>query len=91
MLFQSKSFNKKQATLIFSTHYIELLDIFDRNDVIHVVRNQDGVENYKLSEVTERNDILNSKAYNIYMRESSPAYEQKMEVRKLFTKMKIRN
>lgn len=84
MLFQSKSLNQKQATLIFSTHYTELLDIYDRNDVIHVVRNKDGVENYKLSEVVERNDILSSKVYLNNIIDSSPSYEQKMEVRKLF-------
>lgn len=82
-IFQSKSLNPNHATLIFSTHYTELLDIFNRNDVIHVVKNENGIENYNLSNVIDRNDVLISKAYLNNLIDSSPSYTQKMKVRKL--------
>lgn len=35
-LYKDKSVNKKNATLIFTTHYCELLDLFDRSDNIYI-------------------------------------------------------
>lgn len=35
-LYKDKSVNKKNATLIFTTHYCELLDLFGRNDNIYI-------------------------------------------------------
>ena len=35
-LYKDKSVNKKNATLIFTTHYCELLDLFNRNDNIYI-------------------------------------------------------
>ena len=37
-LFKDKSVNKKNATLIFTTHYCELLDLFNRNDNIYITK-----------------------------------------------------
>ena len=35
--------NKNGGTLIFTTHYPELLDEYDRNDGICIVRNRNGI------------------------------------------------
>ena len=35
-LYKDKSVNKKNATLIFTTHYCELLDLFNRSDNIYI-------------------------------------------------------
>lgn len=37
-LYKDKSVNKKNATLIFSTHYCELLDLFNRSDNIYITK-----------------------------------------------------
>ncbi len=37
-LYKDKSVNKKNATLIFTTHYCELLDLFNRSDNIYITK-----------------------------------------------------
>ena len=37
-LYKDKSVNKKNATLIFTTHYCELLDLFNRTDNIYITK-----------------------------------------------------
>lgn len=49
--FLDKKVNKKGATLIFSTHYSELLDEFERNDNIYIIRNKEGISAENLSSV----------------------------------------
>lgn len=52
-LYKDKSVNKKNATLIFTTHYCELLDLFGRSDNIYISKYDDRIylenmhENYK--------------------------------------------
>lgn len=61
--YMDKKVNKKGATLIFSTHYSELLDEFERNDNIYIVRNRQGITIENLSKILKRNDIKKSEAY----------------------------
>lgn len=61
--YMDKKVNKKGATLIFSTHYSELLDKFERNDNIYIVRNRQGITIENLSKILKRNDIKKSEAY----------------------------
>lgn len=49
--------NKNGGMLIFSTHYPELLDEYDRNDSIFITRNRDGITAENLSNILKRNDI----------------------------------
>lgn len=49
--FLDKKVNKKGAALIFSTHYSELLDEFERNDNIYIIRNKEGISAENLSSV----------------------------------------
>lgn len=46
-LYKDKSVNKKKASLIFTTHYCELLDLFNRTDNIYITKydNQIRLEN----------------------------------------------
>lgn len=55
--------NRGGATLIFSTHYAEILDEFERNDSIYIVRNRNGITVENLSKILKRNDIKKSEAY----------------------------
>ena len=88
--FMNKSVNKNGATLIFSTHYSELLDEFERNDGIYVVRNRNGISAQKLSDVLKRNDIKKSEAFQSdFLEGTVPAYESYMELKKAIISGKI--
>ena len=56
--------NPNGATLLFSTHYSELLDEFDRNDNIYIVRNKKGIYAENLSKALKRNDMKKSEVYD---------------------------
>ena len=42
-LFMDKNFNKKGAVLVYTTHYPELLDEYNRNDSIYITENKEGL------------------------------------------------
>lgn len=74
--FMDSKVNKSGGTLIFSTHYIELLDEFDRNDCIYIVRNRDGITAQNLSSILKRNDIKKSEAYESgFLEGTVPMYD----------------
>ena len=56
-IFKSIKLNINGATLLYSTHYPELLDEYDRNDNIFITKNQDGISVENLSFLLKRNDI----------------------------------
>lgn len=71
------------ATLIFSTHYPELLDEFDRNDSIYIVRNRQGITAENLSALLKRNDIKKSEAYQSdFLEGTVPAYDAYMDLKR---------
>lgn len=74
--FMDSSLNKNGSTLIFTTHYPELLDEYDRNDAIYIVRNRNGITAENLSYILKRNDIKKSDAYQSgFLEGTTPAYE----------------
>jgi|LSQX01.1.fsa_nt_gb ABC-type uncharacterized transport system ATPase subunit len=74
--FMSPEVNKKGASIIFSTHYSELLDEFERNDDIFIVRNNGGINVENLSKLLNRNDIKKSEIYQSgYLQGTTPVYE----------------
>ena len=74
--FMDSRFNKNGGTLIFTTHYPELLDEYDRNDGIYIVRNRNGITVENLSCILTRNDIKRSDAYQSgFLEGTTPAYE----------------
>lgn len=81
--FIDSKLNKNGGTLIFSTHYPEILDEYDRNDGIYLVRNRGGITIENLSKALKRNDIKKSDAYQSGMLEgTTPAYEAYMRLKK---------
>ena len=81
--FMDSKLNKKGGTLIFTTHYPELLDDYDRNDGIHIIRNRNGITAANLSNVLKRNDIKKSDAYQSgFLEGTTPAYEAYMRLKK---------
>lgn len=75
--------NHGNATLIFSTHYAEILDEFERNDNIYIVRNRNGIAIENLSKILKRNDIKKSEAYESdFLKGTVPMYEAYMDLKK---------
>ena len=64
-LFSSKITNPLGATLIFTTHYTEILDHIKRTDSIYVTSKNDvGLSNVvNLSDLIQRNDLMKSDYY----------------------------
>ena len=74
--FMDSRFNKNGGTLIFTTHYPELLDEYDRNDGIYIIRNCNGITVENLSYILTRNDIKRSYAYQSgFLEGTTPTYE----------------
>jgi ABC-type cobalamin/Fe3+-siderophores transport system ATPase subunit len=89
--FMSSAVNSKGATLIFSTHYSELLDEFERNDNIYIVRNRGGITVQKLYKVLQRKDIKKSEAFKSNFLEGTvPSYESYINLKKAIINGKIR-
>lgn len=75
--------NKNGAILIFTTHYPELLDEYDRNDSIFITRNKGGITVENLSNILTRNDIKKSDAYQSgFIDGTTPAYEAYIQLKK---------
>ena len=81
--FMNHKVNKKGAVILFSTHYPELLDEFERNDNIYVTRNNGGISVENFSKILKRNDIKKSEVYQSgYLEGTVPAYESFIEFKK---------
>ena len=81
--FMDSKLNKNGGTLIFSTHYPELLDEYDRNDSIFITRNRNGITVENLCLILKRNDIKKSDAYQSgFLEGTTPMYEAYMQLKK---------
>lgn len=81
--FMDSKLNKKGGTLIFTTHYPELLDEYDRNDSIYITRNLNGINAKNLIHILKRNDIKKSDAYQSgFLQGTTPTYEAYMRLKK---------
>jgi hypothetical protein len=89
-LFTDEEINRFGSTLIFSTHYSEIIDVIDRKDNIYVLlRDQDFVSKViKYSELVNRNDIKKSEILlSNYIDGTSPSYELIKDVKELLCKL----
>lgn len=81
--FMDSKLNCRGGSLIFSTHYSELLDEFDRNDCIYITRNRNGITADNLTSLLKRNDIKKSDAYQSgFLEGTTPAYDAYMRLKK---------
>lgn len=86
--FQS-DINKNGATLIFTTHYSEILDYVKRKDAIKVLRKDsrgikiDSLAKLAKTKEKDRTDIKNSDLILSGIFKTAPSYEKYWEVRKL--------
>ncbi|MCT4662841.1 MAG: ATP-binding protein [Tissierellales bacterium] len=86
--FMNKKVNKKGASIIFSTHYPELLDEFERKDNIYIIRNNGGIYAENLSKQSIRNDVKKSDAYQSdLLKGTAPDYYSYIGLKKVFKKL----
>ena len=62
-LYKDKRINKHNATLIFTTNYCELLDLFNRYDNIYITKHEDKVTILNAYNYNLRNELLKSKKF----------------------------
>ena len=63
-LYKDKTINKKGASLIFTTHYLELIDLFNRQDNIYIARANDKVSIFNMyKDFDVRFELLKSKQF----------------------------
>lgn len=81
-LYRDKKVNKNNATLIFTTHYCELLDIFNRQDNIYISRADDKVylcnmyEDYNI-----RPELLKSRQFYNNVFQTAVNYDELMKLK----------
>ncbi len=81
--FMNTRVNPNGGTLIFTTHYPKLLDEYERNDGIHIIRNRNGITVDNLSNILKRNDIKKSEAYESgFFEGTTPAYDAYIKLKK---------
>lgn len=79
-IFKSPRMNPKGACLIFTTHYVEILDLVDRKDDIYITRRsrdeQKLLEIINYKDVVKRNDVKKSEVFlSNYIGGTAPSYE----------------
>ena len=80
--YMDKKVNTNGAVMLFSTHYAELLDEFERNDNVYIVRNRNGITAENLSALLKRNDIKKSEAYESgFLEGTVPMYDAYMDLK----------
>ena len=82
-LYKDKTTNKSNASLIFTTHYCEILDLFNRQDNIYIARADDKVyltNMYKGFNV--RPELLKSRQFYNNVFQTSVNYEDLMSLKK---------
>ncbi len=81
--FMDSEINRFGAVLIFSTHYIELLDIFERNDSVYLTKNKNGIAVENLSDILKRNDVKKSELFQSgYLENTTPSYDSYINLKR---------
>ncbi|MGL4950031.1 MAG: AAA family ATPase, partial [Anaeroplasmataceae bacterium] len=83
-LFNDSDINLKNAQLMFSTHYVEILDILNRRDSIYIMKKVEGKVNVKnlYLDFKVRTENLKSKQFDNNVFGTLLNYDQLLKVRK---------
>lgn len=82
-LFKDKTVNKKSATLVFTTHYCEVLDLFNRQDNIWIAKSDDKIHLDNMYETYNiRPELLKSRQFYNNAFDTSVNYEDLMALKK---------
>ena len=83
LLYKDKKVNRHNATLYFSTHYCELLDLFNRSDNIWITHSNGKVEINNMYETYDiRTELLKSKKFYQNAFDTAVNYEALMNLKK---------
>lgn len=86
-LYKDKSVNRHNASLIFTTHYCEVLDLFNRQDNIWISRANGKVSLSNMySDYNVRPELLKSKQYYNNAFQTSVNYEELMNLKRKLKK-----
>lgn len=89
--FSNPQINVNRATLIFSTHYSELLDDLERGDEIYVTKRKKDIELQRYSKANVRNELKRSDVFDSdYLGGTAPDYDAYLDLRKA-TERAVRN
>ncbi len=83
-LFNDSKINSKGAKIIFSTHYVEILDYLDRRDNIFITHKNGGtiLANNLYTDYNVRTELLKSKQFDNNVFNTSLNYKQVLDVRR---------
>ena len=82
-LYKDKSVNRHNATLIFTTHYCELLDLFNRQDNIFIAKANEKVYLTNMySGYNVRTELLKSRQFYNNVFQTAVNYEELMRLKK---------
>ena len=83
-LYKDKKVNKSNATLIFTTHYCELLDMFNRSDNIWITHSREKVIIENMYEKYDfRSELLKSKKFYQNAFGTAVNYEALMDLKRM--------
>lgn len=83
MIFNDKRINKNRSNLIFSTHYVEIMDIFRRRDNIFIMNKEKYITNCNLYEdYKDRIDLSKSNQFNNNTFNTLLNYDRLMSIKK---------
>ena len=82
-LFKDKTVNKKSATLVFTTHYCEVLDLFNRQDNLWIAKSDNKIRLENMYESYNiRPELLKSRQFYNNAFDTSVNYEDLMALKK---------
>ncbi len=82
-LYKDKSINRNNATLIFTTHYCEILDLFNRQDNIYIAKSDEKVRIYNMyRDFNIRTELLKSKQFYSDVFKTAVNYEALMDLKR---------
>lgn len=83
-LFTNKKTNPYGATIVFSTHYPEILDRFTRHDNVYITRHTEkGLSVSNLADELKRNDLKRSDVLRSnYLGDTAPSYDAYINLEK---------
>lgn len=82
-LFKDKTVNKKSSTLIFTTHYCEVLDLFNRQDNIWIAKSDNKILlNNMYEKYNIRPELLKSRQFYNNAFDTSVNYDDLMALKK---------
>lgn len=81
--FVNNRINKNNATIIFSTHYSELLDDFERGDEIYITKRDNNIHLQRYSSAKIRSELNKGEVFDSdYLGGTAPEYDAYLKLRK---------